>query len=247
MVPAEDGSPECAAQLQQLRSWVSERTGAPPTERLADEAETQVLVYPVGLQPAPGTGPPARVVNTAEVRLRVLICAVGEDVGRRSCLSADLALHVLASGHWQVTDRGPDPLLWQALGLPPRPGLLLDIPVRRVLDRPGAPPVREPLHVGSAALLRLSGRVVAPDGTPVSAAVVTVLPAGPRVNADHRGHFGVTAGVVPGLRARLDVRGRTCDVPLDPAADGAVGDLVHEGLADLIDRSTSAAPPAQEV
>ncbi len=247
MVPADQGSAECAAQLEELRGWVTELTGRPPTDRLDDEAEAQALVYPVALQPAPPSGPVARVVSTAEVRLQVLVCAVGDDWVQRACLSTDLALHVLESGRWQVADRGPDPRLWQALGLPARPGLLLDIPVRRVLDRPGAPPVREPLHVGSAPLRGLTGRVVAPDGTPVSAAVVTVLPAGPRVSTDHRGRFRLTAGVVTGLRARVHARGRTCEAPLDPAADGAVGDLVLEDLADLIDRSTSAAPAAQEV
>lgn len=239
---AEHGSAECAAQLEELRGWVASLVGQPPTDRLADEAEARVLIYPVSLHAALPSGPVARVVNTAEVRLQVLVSAVGGDPGQRACLSADLALRVLESGRWQVVDRGPDVNLWQALGLPVRPGLLLDIPVRRVLDRPGAPPVRQPLHIGSAPLRRLTGRVVAPDGTPVSAAVVTLLPAGPRVTTDHRGHFGVSVGVVSGLRAQLDARGRTWQLALDPAANGAVGDLVHEGLADLIDRSSSVAP-----
>lgn len=133
--------------LAPLLEQVTAAAGAPVAGSPADDGALGMLVQVVGLRPAPGTGTPTRLVATADVVLDVLVTAVGGQPGERSARVTDVALALLADGTWPVRPGGPPESVWAALGLTVRPGLLLEVPVRRVLDRPLAPPVRERLRV----------------------------------------------------------------------------------------------------
>lgn len=229
---ARDGGGEWGAALDVLRAQVTDLAGLPVVPEASEaQEEPAVLVRPVALTPLTGAGRSVRAVSTADVVVTVLVTVVGGDPAERAGRTTDLALSALADGVWDVDPQGPQPWLWRSLGLPAQPGLLVQVPVRRALHRPTATPVRR-LEVRSMPLLRLSGRVVAQDGTPVPSAVVALLPDGPDVTTDHRGRFGVHAAVPagPGLRVRVAARGASAVLRLEPAADGALGDLTLPAL-----------------
>ena len=229
---AEDVGGEWTAALDALREQVTSLTGLPVLHDAAAAGEKlQVLVQPVALAPLTGAGPATRTVSTVDVLVAVLMTVVGGEATDRASCMTDLALAGMADGAWDVDPEGPQPWLWQSLALSARPGLLVRIPVRRLLHRPEAPQVRR-IRLENMPLLQLYGRVVTDDGSAVSSAVVTILPTGPEVTADRRGRFGVRAGVVAelGLRVRVAARGVSTVLSLEPAPDGALGDLTLPGL-----------------
>lgn len=223
---------EWTAALDALREQVTSLTGLPVLDDASAAGEAlAALVQPVGLTPLTGAGPAARTVSTADVRVTVLVTVVGGDPVDRAARMTDLALSALADGAWDVDPQGPQPWLWRSLALPARPGLLVHVPVRRLLHRAVAPRVRS-MRVENMPFLELTGRVVTDDGSPVPSAVVAVLPNGPDVTTDRRGRFGIRAAVAAelGLRVRVAARGASTVLRLEPAPDGALGDLTLPGL-----------------
>lgn len=224
------------AALSALREHLAARSGRAVVDLPGDgpdDGGPGVLVHVLALRPAPATGPPSRVVTTADVRLDVLVTAVGGTPGERAALVTDLALDLVADGTWPLRPDGPEAGTWASLGLAVRPGLVVEVPVRRRLDRPPAPPVRR-LRLSAGPVHRLHGRVVAEDGTPLAGADVLVLPAGPRTRTDPGGRFALTAATPTAVRAlRVRVRARDAVVVLAlPVVEGGVlEDAVVPGLA----------------
>lgn len=229
---ADDVGGEWTTALDTLREQVTSLTGLPVVHEAPAGAQAPaVLVQPVAMTPLTSAGPSTRTVGTADVMVTVLVTVLGGDPAERTGRMTDLALSALADGTWDVDPQGPQPWLWRSLSLRAQPALLLQVPVRRALHRPTATPVRR-LRMESMPVLQLSGRVVADDGSPVPSAVVALLPDGPHVTTDHRGRFGVRAAVAAGLglRVRVAARGESTVLRLEPAADGALGDLTLPGL-----------------
>ena len=229
---AEDLGGEWTAALDALREQVTSLSGLPVLHDASAAGEAlEVLVQPVSLTPLTGAGPATRTVSTVDVLVTVLVTVVGGDAEDRAASMTDLALSGMADGGWDVDPEGPQPWLWRSLALSARPGLLVRVPVRRLLHRPEAPRVRR-IRLENMPLLQLSGRVVTDDGSPVSSAVVTILPTGPDVTTDRRGRFALRTGVVAdlGLRVSVAARGVSTVLSLEPAPDGALGDLTLPGL-----------------
>lgn len=222
---------ECEAALTELRAWLDTIDVGPVTDAPVDDAEPRILLYPLALLPTPAIARPERGSTTAQVELHVLLTAVGGDPQERACLATDLALHVLTSGRWTPRSEQPASETWAALGLPPRPALTLEVRVRRTLAAAPAPPVLEPLRLDSVPIRALNGRVVAANGVPLAAAVVSLEPTGPTVTSDHRGRFTVTSGTPSPVRVTVLARGLRRSLTLPVADDGGLGDLVLEGLA----------------
>jgi len=231
---------ECSAALAELHDWVTADEGghlvglavaAAEAAPQDGEGHAVVVLLPLRVAPSRGGGPSGRVVTSAEVTMRVLLTSRGGTTTERACLVTELALRLIAAGRWTLDADGPPPELWPSLGLTPRPGLLLELKVRRLLDRAPAPPVRHPIRLGSMPIRELTGRVIAPDGTPISAAVVAVLPDGPRATTDHRGRFALSVAVPEtGLQARVRARGLDLVLAMEISGDRGVGDLILTGL-----------------
>ncbi|NUR28785.1 MAG: carboxypeptidase regulatory-like domain-containing protein [Catenulispora sp.] len=147
--------------------------------------------------------------------VRYLLTATGS--GALGLLDRVLAAAVAAGEPLIVLEAG-DTALWQALGVPPRPALFVDVPVQIAYEERTAPPVRHPLQLRTIARLTLAGRVLGPGDEPLAAMRVEVVGTPLATLTDAMGRFAVP-GVpeAPAVQLRLTGRGRVLLASVDPA------------------------------
>ncbi len=130
-----------------------------------------------------------------------------------------------------------DPLpadLWAALGIPPQPALVLEMPVWRDRPQPQVDLVREPMVLHAASITDLHGLVVGPGDVPISGARVE-MPGLQRIEqTDSHGYFcfrTVPAG--PG-ETRLIVRakGRQTQAVVNQPTSAEEPAVIHVSLSD---------------
>lgn len=218
--------------LDPLREWASTATQLPVIHDFDEEhtGDAAVLLRPLELELTPASGPVQRHISSAEVRLDVLVTTVGLSVFEAAGITSGLALSAAADGEWVMDAAPPSLELWRALDRAPVPAFVLRVPVRRLLERPSAPLVREPVRLVPAQVRVVFGRVVATDGRPLAAARVALADTGGSVEADHRGRFRLPVATVEGVPLNLSVSARGTSITLAveaPPVDagGDLGDL----------------------
>jgi hypothetical protein len=221
-----------ARALDPVRDWAAAATKLPVVHDFDEEhtGDGAVLLRPLDLELAPARGPVLRHVSSAEFSLGLLVTTVGLPIFDAAGVTSELALAAAAENEWVMDGERPSLELWRALNRPPAPAFTLHVPVRRLLDRPTAPPVLEPVRITQAHQRVVVGRVVASDGRPLAAARVAFPDSGVWVMSDHRGRFRLPVASVEGLPLSLSVSARGTSVtlavdapPLD--AGGNLGDL----------------------
>jgi hypothetical protein len=232
MAPKPESADDFARALDPVRQWATAVTDLPVVHDFDEQhdGDGAVLLRPLEIELAPAAGPVLRHISSAELTLDVLVTTVGLPVFDAAGLTSELALSAAADGEWRMSSAAPSLDLWHALGRPPAPAFILQVPVRRLLDRPSAPPVLEPVRVIPAHQRIVFGRVVASDGRPLAAARVGLVDAGGSVESDHRGRFRLPVATVAGVPLSLSVsaRGTSITLAVDaPPADagGDLGDL----------------------
>jgi hypothetical protein len=196
------------AAMADLGAWLRDALEAPvrigpPTA--IETGDPVVTVWPLELRPdqeARGAGQrlPMRLI------LRCLVCASGAVDEATRLLDRVLVASAVAVERVVVLEP-PSPQTWLAFGVAPRPALLFDTPLQIARAMPSAPMVRQPLRVRTMSMLALRGRIVGPDGVPLSDMRVEVASVGHSTQTDSDGRF-VLAGVPADEPARLRVRGR---------------------------------------
>ncbi|MEV4482608.1 carboxypeptidase-like regulatory domain-containing protein [Micromonospora coxensis] len=217
----DDGRGPIEAATADLAAWLAGAAGAavpvgPPTDGTAGDGLT---VWPLELRPARQThGSAGRQAYRFQVRH--LLAAAGPAALPR--LDRVLAAAVTA-GEPEVLLEAGDPALWRAFGVPPRPALLIDVPVQVARATPVAPPVLRPLRLRQVGMRRLDGRVVGPQEQPLAAVRVELDGTPYATHTDAAGRFRLD-GVPhdpeqPGrpVRLRLVGRGHTHTAEVDPA------------------------------
>lgn len=231
--PHPEAAGDFALAMEPVQAWAGRVTGLPVVHDWPETAADggAVLLRPLSIALAPATGPVMRHISSAELTASLLVGVVGLPVWEASGLTAALALDAATDGQWTMGAEAPSTELWQALGHPPVPAFLLSVPVRRLLEHPNAPLVREPLRITPAHLRMVAGRVVAADGQPLSGARVARADGNaPAVVADHRGRFRLPVATDTETPLALSVvtRGTTfTQSVIVPAADdgGDLGDI----------------------
>lgn len=119
--------------------------------------------------------------------------------------------------------------LWSALGVPPRPGVVLR--ARTSISRAAkqAPPVTAPLRVEGGPVRSLSGRLVGPGEVPLAGAEVTVPSTGARSRTGTDGDFTLASVPTGPLALAIRVKGRSFDVAVEPSDEPV---LVHCDLTE---------------
>ncbi|MCD1269534.1 hypothetical protein B5M43_011935 [Microbacterium sp. MEC084] len=147
MSASEQLGADLVAALEPVERWAAEATGLPVVFDEGDAAAGgAVLLRPLSIALAPATGPVLRHISSAEVTLDVLVTVVGRNAYDSARAAVALALAAQTDVSWRLEPGPVDPGLWRALGRPPQPAFILQVPVRRLIERAAAPPVREPLH-----------------------------------------------------------------------------------------------------
>lgn len=221
-----------ARAIEPVSAWATDVTKLPVVHDFDEEhtGDGAVLLRPLGLELAPAAGPVMRHISSAELTLDLLVTTVGLPVFEAAGMTSGLALSAAADGEWLMDAAAPSLELWRALERPPAPAFTLRIPVRRLLERPTAPLVREPIRTIPAHLRVVFGRVVASDGRPLAAARVSLAGTGGAVESDHGGRFRLPVATVEGTPLTLSVtaRGTSITLAVDaPPVDvgGDLGDL----------------------
>lgn len=216
--------------VEQVREWAADVSGLPVVHDFEEkhEGEGAVVLRPISFALKPWTGPVLRHISSAELTLDLLVTTTGLPVFDAAGITSGLALAASSDTEWTMDAAPPSLELWTALGRPPAPAFTLQVPVRRLIERPPTPLVREPLHVTTVQPRIVVGRVVASDGSPLSAARVALADAGSvAVTSDHRGRFRLPVAIVPDtpLTLSISARGTSITLAVDAPSVDAGGDL----------------------
>lgn len=173
----------------QVSAWLGRVADAPVwLERPRDHGEERgVGLYLLDL----GEQPPARDGRQAplQIQLRYLVTAWAGSVEEEHRILGQLVFAALERTDWQVALRSLPPETWAALGVPPRPAFVLQVPLR--IERPAhvAPRVRQPLRVQIVASVPFGGQVLGPGDLPVAGARVELPSLSVAADTDWDGRF----------------------------------------------------------
>lgn len=229
MPPSPDPDAELSRALTPVADLATAVTGLPVVHDWGEEGDGgAVLLRPLALSMDPGSALAARQQSGTRLTLDLLVAAVGLPPFDAAATTTSLALALAEQNDWLMETERTDAAMWQALGQAPVPAVILRVPVRRIVERPLAPLVRQPLRIGQAHLRSVVGRVVWSDGTPVVAA--RVFPTGESRAAtvtDRRGRFRLPVATVEQLPLRVTVvaLGAPRTFEVEPGSGDASGDL----------------------
>lgn len=202
----------------QLQSWIA---GIVPNTPVSFAA-------PSDMQPDGGVNaylfaladlPPSRNGKRAplQFRLRYLLTTWSDDPQAGHRLLGDLTLAAMEHSEWAVSFDAPDSAFWAALRVPPRPALVLEIPLRHERPEPPVKRVRAPLVMQTAPLMSLHGVLLGPEDIPLADARIEYAPLNQSTFTDRQGHFRLPIGP-PGAgpqTLRILSKGRDFEVVLD--------------------------------
>jgi hypothetical protein len=225
---ADEGPGPVAAATARLVAWLESVAGVPVrTGPPGSEGETVLSAYALALLPAQelrtsGGSQPLRF------QVRFLVSAQGPVDGATRTLDRVLVASVDAADlPIQLKPLAAE--LWTALGAPPRPAFLVDLPAKVERRGPMVPRVRMPLQVRDVALRGVDGQVIGAGDVPLSGVRVELASTGAATYTNARGGF--TFSAVPAdepVRLLLTAKGRAlwAEFAAADAHDPGAGPLV---------------------
>jgi hypothetical protein len=228
-----DDAPLLQPVHQRLCEWVASelqgrrvRFEAPAA---ALQAEHCVSVHLMSLaRSGAARGPQA---SPLEFALRFLVTVWGDDDAQAHEQLCRLAFAAMEVGDFEVDF---EPLSWQAwsaFGVPPRPGFVLQLPLRKPRAARVAQRVRQLLQLTPVPMQTLVGRVLGPGDVALMEVKVTLLTLGRVARTDPDGVFrfdGVPIGQP--LRMRVQARGVMQDLTLPAMPPAGQPWVVHMPL-----------------
>ncbi|MFI7219702.1 carboxypeptidase-like regulatory domain-containing protein [Micromonospora maritima] len=214
------------AAVADVAAWLTGTAGAPvPVGPPRDDPDGGLTVWPLELRPARQTA----TVGAAREPYRFVVRLLVSGGGPAALPALDRVLAAATTaGRPELVLAAGDPALWRALGVAPRPALLLDVPARIDRPTPTAPPVRQPLRLRQLDMRTVAGRVVGPQDQPLAALRVELVGTAQATETDAAGRFRLVgvphdpdAPDAP-VRIRLIGRGRVHTAELDPNGDDLV-------------------------
>jgi hypothetical protein len=189
---------------------------APPTDEVGDKPVVNCYLLSLA------TSPPTRTVGTRgpvpqQFALRYLVSVNAAAVEDAHRVLGPLVFAAMDRPGCEVElDMLPGDL-WLALGVKPRPALILRVPLRLARPEPAVGIVLHPIVINEAPLRSLSGRVLGPGDIPLAGARLELPSLGLAVRTDHRGHFTFPPIPIDPLPTELVIsaRGRVLRVAPD--------------------------------
>ncbi|GAA4468828.1 hypothetical protein GCM10023170_083300 [Phytohabitans houttuyneae] len=211
------------AATTELAAWIESVTGGAvligattTRSRRADGGDGDALrLWPLELRPERHTrGADGEAPYT--LRVRHLLAPAEPPSGTASSRLLDAVLvAAVRAGEPAIALEPPDPRMWLALGVEPRPALFIDVPAQVVRQPVRAPLVLHPLRLGSLEMRPLDGRVLGPGERPIPGMRVEAGRAAAYTDAD--GWFHLAAVPRHGrIQLRLEGRGRALTARLEP-------------------------------
>ena len=202
-----------------LTEWVADVLGQTPVflDSSAAPKTGGVSLYLLGLE----SMPPARGAERPPLQalLRYLVSVTGSDVRESHGQLGKLLFDAFERPEFDV-ELGPLPLeLWAGLGVPPRPGFVLRVPLRKPVEVPPAPPVTEPLRLEGGPMATLEGVVLGPGDVPVADAFVELPALRLATRSDGQGRFRFAGVSAAGGPQELRVRAKAREFPFTVESD----------------------------
>jgi hypothetical protein len=159
--------------------------------------------------------PPARGTERPplQVRLGYLVTTSGTDVALAHKRLGTLLFAALTHPDWDVRFPGDIAEYWTAVGMPPRAGFILTVPLRQPVETKPAPPVRAPLRVEGVGSRAMEGVVLGPGDVPISDAFVEIPSLALTTRSDTRGRFRFAAVPTSPAKQQLRVRAKAREFP----------------------------------
>jgi hypothetical protein len=159
--------------------------------------------------------PPARGTERPplQVRLGYLVTTSGTDVALAHKRLGTLLFAALTHPDWDVRFPGDIAEYWTAVGMPPRAGFILTVPLRQPVETKPAPPVRGPLRVEGVGSRAMEGVVLGPGDVPISDAFVEIPSLALTTRSDTRGRFRFAAVPTSPAKQQLRVRAKAREFP----------------------------------
>lgn len=180
--------------------------------------------------------PPTRATPEPhlELTLRYLVTTWASEPDEGHRLLADLLFAAAANAEFEVELGSPPLQMWTALRVPPRPGFVMRVPVRKDLPVHRAPLVRRPIEIQIAPAGPLTGFCLGPEHLPLTGALVELPALNVATRTDHHGRFAFSS--VPRDAGRLLVRatakGKTITVDAGARVAGAEPLLIQFELTE---------------
>lgn len=195
---------------QRLRTWVGRVLGGVSVSLDAPDrtsVDAGVGLYLLEL----GAAPPPRTERRPPLRLTVcyLVTAGADSPERAHRMLGELVFAAMDEADFEV-DLTPVPLaVWAGLGVAPRPGFRLRVPVQRERPLPVPQRVRMPLVVRALHSTEdLSGYVVGPGDVPIPGALVELPSLRLSTRTDAKGAFRFPSVPPTNTLGRLEVRAK---------------------------------------
>jgi len=213
---------------EKLMRWANDalsgetvRLGMPPVP-----ATGQGIAFRL-LDITPHAAPEPQRYRRLHATLRYLAMTWADEPATAHDLLGRLTVAVMKGSPIALEREPPSLALWQALGLPPQPGLLLRCEAYHDLPAPHAPTTRRTIFATTSSLY-LNGRVVGADGRAVEQATVLVPRYDMRTQTDEGGRFQLPA---PPSRDPVDLvvhaNGRQEQIALVQSGGRAAGVVIQ--------------------
>lgn len=203
---------------RRLTAWAQGVLGTVDVSLAPPAGETSgsgVGLYLLELLPQPtATGAP---LPPHQLVLRYLVTTWSDEPLEAHRLLGELAFAAFDSPDVELEHSTLPASTWTALGVPPRPSIVLRAPLRRDRPKPPVKPVLEPLVLRGATLRPFDGVVLGPRDTPLAGASVDVPALELHTVTDGRGRFrlaGVPAGAIA-TTIRVRAKGAEVSVTID--------------------------------
>jgi len=206
---------------ERLAGWIENVVG-PVEVSLAPPADGQsgrgISLYLFELADKP---PPRGIRRTPlQLILRYLITTWAESPQEAHRLLGELVFAALDDPDMDVDLSPLGAAMWRALGIAPRPALVLNVPVRQERPEPPTKLVRAPMVLHVSPTTQFAGSLVTPDGVPLAGAVVEYVSLHRTTRTDADGRFAfanIPAGSDP-LELRVKVKGREFVIAVDQSS-----------------------------
>ena len=215
---------------RQLASWITKTLGSvsvsldPPR---ADQSEKGVGLYLLELVQSTadrGTRRPPILM-----KLRYLITTHAAKPEEAHQMLGTLVIAAFDNADFEVEQEQLPVSLWSALGIPPRPAFVLQVPFRHERKQKIAPPVKVPLVVKRFPLRVLEGQIVGPENIPIMNARVDLPTLDLSTDTDSKGRFRFSSVPdAPGARQlRVRAKGQEFSINTEQAESDNEPLVIH--------------------
>jgi hypothetical protein len=159
-----------------------------------------------------------------KLKLRYLLTVQAPDPQDAHGLLVSLAFSAMDETDWDVELGSLPPAVWEALGVPLQPSIVLNVPLLQERPVRRVSRVREPMVLQTGSFRSIFGTVLGPGDLPIMGAQVDLPSLGRGARTDYQGNFRLAGVPTKPAPASLRVRAKGVETSVDLATLAPSGD-----------------------